>query len=298
MKINTGLVSAEYDSTKSGWVVGNSPLNVTMSDKAADYFPWQYEIIFTSNDTAHSTRITKTSLLQEASGASLRKADVLLDQSFNFYVINKSFKDSTGEYIKMDMFVHDIDHDGMFNPDSDRVIVGPPVEVSDSRIYWGGTLFSTDFMNITNEDEMPQPNDVYRIDFNRPFTETDSVLFKILPETVVNDEKLENEMDKIKVVPNPYVATNTMETALSNPNLNQRRKLLFTHVPALCSIKIFTASGVFVDEIEVQNSSDNGIIHWDMLTHEDLEIAAGIYVYYIKSGAINKEKIGKFAVIK
>ena len=31
-----------------------------------------------------------------------------------------------------------------------------------------------------------------------------------------------------KVVPNPYVMTNMMEEAVTNPYLNQRRKLLFT----------------------------------------------------------------------
>ena len=32
-------------------------------------------------------------------------------------------------------------------------------------------------------------------------------------------------MNDIKVVPNPYVATNLMEEAFSNPNQNQERKL-------------------------------------------------------------------------
>ena len=31
-------------------------------------------------------------------------------------------------------------------------------------------------------------------------------------------------MENIKVVPNPYIATNLMEEAINNPNLNQRRK--------------------------------------------------------------------------
>ena len=89
-----------------------------------------------------------------------------------------------------------------------------------------------------------------------------------------------------------------MEPATSNPYLNQSRRLLFTHIPAHCTIKIFTSSGVFVDKIEVNNSPDNGIIHWDMLTKEGLEIAPGIYIYYVKSHDTGKEKLGKFAIIK
>ena len=105
-------------------------------------------------------------------------------------------------------------------------------------------------------------------------------------------------MKNIKVVPNPYVATNVMEPAVSNQFLNQRRRLLFTNIPAQATIKIFTVSGVLVDEIKVNNEPDQGIIHWDMLTRENLEIAAGMYIYHIESSVTGDSKLGKFAVIK
>ena len=105
-------------------------------------------------------------------------------------------------------------------------------------------------------------------------------------------------MDNIKVVPNPYVMTNMMESAVANPFLNQRRRLMFTHVPSDCIIKIFTVSGVMVDEILVSNEPENGIIHWDMLTRENLEIAAGMYIYHIEAHETGDQKTGKFAVIK
>jgi len=105
-------------------------------------------------------------------------------------------------------------------------------------------------------------------------------------------------MSKIQVVPNPYVGTNAMEPSVANWYLNQRRRLMFTHLPAQCTIKIFTVSGVLVDVINVNNDADNGIVHWDMLTKENLEIAAGMYLYHVKSKATGDEKVGKFAVIK
>ena len=73
---------------------------------------------------------------------------------------------------------------------------------------------------------------------------------------------------------------------------------MFTHLPAQCTIKIYTSSGILVDELSVNNSADNGITHWDLLTKEGLEIAAGIYIYYVKSIATGDEKLGKFAVVK
>jgi hypothetical protein len=105
-------------------------------------------------------------------------------------------------------------------------------------------------------------------------------------------------MNNIKVVPNPYVMTNMMESAVSNQFLNQRRRLIFTHIPADCIIKIFTVSGVLVDEIIVNNEPDNGLVHWDMLTRENLEIAAGMYIYHIEAQKTGDQKLGKFAIIK
>ena len=105
-------------------------------------------------------------------------------------------------------------------------------------------------------------------------------------------------MDSIMVVPNPYVMTNMMETAVANQFLNQRRRLMFTNIPADCHIRIFTVSGTYVDEINVKNEPDDGIIHWNMLTRENLEIAPGMYIYHVESNETGDSKIGKFAVIK
>jgi hypothetical protein len=109
---------------------------------------------------------------------------------------------------------------------------------------------------------------------------------------------LDEEMENIKVVPNPYIMSNSMESAVGNKFLNQRRRLMFTHVPAQSEIRIFTSSGILVEMLEVDNEPSNGTVHWDLLSHEDLEVAAGMYVYHIKSFATGKEKIGKLAVIK
>ena len=94
--------------------------------------------------------------------------------------------------------------------------------------------------------------------------------------------------------------TNLLEEAIYSTKFNQRRKLMFIHLPARCIINIYTVSGILVDRIEVDNPSDNGVAYWDLLTNESLEVAAGMYVYHIKS-LVNEngpEKVGKFAIIK
>ena len=46
------------------------------------------------------------------------------------------------------------------------------------------------------------------------------------------------------------------------------------------------------------NSEANGTAFWDLKTREGLDVAAGYYMYHVKSHLTGKEKMGKFAVIK
>lgn len=160
---------------------------------------------------------------------------------------------------------------------------------------WGGTVFGINFGPALSQ--MPQPDDLFRVKFRRPLSDRDSLVFRVHAAEEVAANIAEN-MKQIKVVPNPYVMTNMMEPALMNPYLNQRRQLLFTHIPSRCAIKIFTSSGVLVDEMLVENSEENGTAHWDMLTKEGLEIAAGVYFFHVKSEVTGDEIMGKFAVLK
>ena len=153
-------------------------------------------------------------------------------------------------------------------------------------------------LTLASSNTYPKADDVFRVRFKRPFYLTDNLKFSVQSFDQLNEDSLKNTMEDIRVVPNPYVATNVMEPAVSNEFLNQRRRLLFTNIPSQATIKIFTVSGILVDEISVNNSPQVGTVHWDMLTREGLEIAAGMYLYHVESLATGDEKLGKFAVIK
>ena len=202
--------------------------------------------------------------------------------------------DSTGAYEKLELVVQDMNNNAEFDILEDRILVGPVTTTN----RWAGTAFIIDFNSLTDISELPENNDVYQIKYTKPFWITDTLTFNIESEAGLDKEELTATMDDIKVVPNPYVATNEMEEAVANPFLNQRRKIMFTHLPAQCTIKIFTSSGILVDHIDVNNPADNGIVHWDLLTKEGLEIAAGVYIYHVKAIRTGDEKLGKFAVVK
>jgi hypothetical protein len=209
-------------------------------------------------------------------------------------VINRSFPDTSASgykgYEQLDMVVHDINVNSKFEPDTDYVLVIYTIP------YLGQVASSSTIFGIRFTSGMPKPGDVYRVKFIKVMR--DSIMFTVNVENTTDASKIEDDMRQIKVVPNPYIVTNTMEPYIANQNFNQQRVLLFTHIPAQSTIKIFTSSGVFIREIDVDNAPDDGNYKWNMLTKEGLEIAAGIYVYHIKSKATGKEKLGKFAVIK
>lgn len=281
------------DPNRTGWVVGSAPMRIIPTEVETRKFPWNYDIVFTSNPSAYTGRVTIKTMRNE-NNSRIASARLLTEQNFSFYVLNKSFTDENGDFVLMDLVVEDVNGSGAFEILEDRVLVGGVTSTN----RWAGTAFIINFQNAGSEANLPKADDVYRITFNRPFTEQDVFRFTVKPEGELDTQDITSNLDNIRVVPNPYVATNSMEPAVQNPFLNQRRRLMFTNLPAECEIRIFTSSGMLVDEIFVNNVADNGAAHWDLLTKEGLEIAAGIYVYHIKVKATNDEKIGKFAIIK
>ena len=295
--IDIPSLEAELDTLKTGWITGNSPIQLTVAASAYKFFPWQTDVVFTSGDITSTTKATDISVIKRVDGIlPFDQALLLTDQKFNLYVENKQFQDSTGANFLLDVVAYDANENGQFDLLDDDVVVGY-TSLLNGVIKWHITIFAFNFRDAVSEGDLPSVGDVYRVDSHRPFTGSDEFLIKV----VEADEKKamdSEDLDKVKVVPNPYVVTNMMEMAVRNIFLNQRRRIMFTHIPAECVIKIFSISGYFVDEIDVQNKPSNGIVHWDLLTREDLEIAPGIYVYHLKSKKTGNEKMGKFAVIK
>jgi hypothetical protein len=288
---------AEYDTTLSGWIDGNAPIQTTVTIPAYRMVPWRTDVVFTSGDITYTTKATDVSTIRRVEGIDPFDRDlVLTGQTFNFYVENKQYQDSTGANYLLDVVAYDANNNGQFDMLEDDVIIGYS-SLDDDEMKWRITMATFNFRSAATEEELPQAGDVYRFDSQRPFTGSDEFIITVIEPS---QELLQNaeDLDKIKVVPNPYIVTNMMEPSVRNIYLNQRRRIMFTHVPAQCNIKIFTISGYLVDEIEVTNEPHEGIVHWDLLTREGLELAPGVYVYFLKSHNTGKEKIGKFAIIK
>jgi len=142
----------------------------------------------------------------------------------------------------------------------------------------------------------PQSGDTAFIAIKKPYLSTDIFEFTTYS-SYIDTLRAKEELKKIKVVPNPYFAAATWES--KNPYVSGRgpRSIHFNHLPAKCTIRIFTVSGELVKEIKHESFYNDGSEEWDLLTMDNLSASYGIYIYHIEAPGIG-EHIGKFAIIK
>jgi hypothetical protein len=101
-----------------------------------------------------------------------------------------------------------------------------------------------------------------------------------------------NEMDKIKVVPNPYYGFSTLDRSKSD------KFVTFTHLPLNCVIKIFTLNGDLVRTINKTGTGSpafNSTVEWNLQNEDDVPVATGLYVALIDAPGIGT-KVLKIAI--
>jgi hypothetical protein len=131
----------------------------------------------------------------------------------------------------------------------------------------------------------------------KPFNQQDSFFFTMTGASLDNS-LAKAELDKIKVVPNPYVVTHSGEERLLSFQSSGRgeREIRFTYVPPGSKISIFTVRGELV-KILNSESLYVGDVFWNLRSEENIDVAYGIYVFVVDAPNIGT-KIGKFALIK
>lgn len=142
----------------------------------------------------------------------------------------------------------------------------------------------------------PKAGDVFYLDVAEPLTEND--VYNVKTRAPEFAAVTESDLDRIKVVPNPYMSANKWEQGLPGLTTGRgERRIDFIHLPPKCTIRIYTAYGELVKTIEHESPMLDGSESWNLLSKDDREIAFGVYIYHIEvdEGAT---KIDKFAIIK
>ena len=133
---------------------------------------------------------------------------------------------------------------------------------------------------------------------SNPFLSDDVIEFETGRGVEIDNISAKADMDKIAVVPNPYVVTNLLEQ--KNPLITSgrgERIIQFIHLPQKCTIRIYNIRGYIVDIIEHEGDMDDGVEKWGLVSKDGIDIAFGIYIYHVVAEELGN-KMGRFAIIK
>lgn len=160
------------------------------------------------------------------------------------------------------------------------------------------TRYDTTIVGRISRAIAPQAGDVFNLAIRKPFTSQD--VFDFTAQAPYVDKVRagsDSSLNRIAVVPNPYVVTAEWEAQHVFTSGRGTRKIDFIHLPAKCTIKVFTVRGFLVSTIEHDTTIDDGSESWNLLSKDGMEIAYGVYIFHVDAPGIGS-KIGKFGVIK
>lgn len=111
---------------------------------------------------------------------------------------------------------------------------------------------------------------------------------------VIEPVRAKSELNKIRVVPNPYLVSSLYEPEFGELRREPIRQIQFINLPQRCTIYIFTIAGDRVKTIE--HDAPHGTESWDLRADGGREIASGVYLYVVKTKEAQYKST--FAVIK
>ena len=262
----------------TGWLVGHSNLTMLVyPDDSNRGLPWpaDYELRF-SNSPQDTTYINSPPL-------------------YTRFPINfKVWSNTEARYSKV--AVRDNDLSGSLTlGDVIQIVefIGSP-SLSNSRIAWNISYDPPIDPGVSPME--PVEGDKFLLSTTKAFITGDYFTFSTKPSSIDNQlagEQLKN----IKVVPNPYISAASWESRNLNSSGRGERRIDFIHLPAVCTIRIYTIAGALVKTLYKDSSFDDGTLSWDLITEDGMDAAYGVYVYNIEAPDVG-ETIGKFALIK
>ena len=111
-----------------------------------------------------------------------------------------------------------------------------------------------------------------------------------------------SDLDKIRVVPNPFVVQSLYDDIGGGRRGDPR--LMFSGVPARGSLRIYSVSGQFLQELSWEPGdleAGSGDLPWNLRTREGTAVAGGLYIYVLTAHDANGKKVnarGKFVIIR
>jgi hypothetical protein len=183
--------------------------------------------------------------------------------------------------------------DSVWRPDREMVFITPPkFSPSQSPVP---VLFSVTFTAPGAAPlVLPTVGDIYEARTTKPFVAGDQFTFTTTA-SKFDVANARSQLDRICVVPNPYVAYSRLEQPGSTPTRRGNTTLQFRNLPPRCTIRIYTLIGELVDTIVKDDR--NSYADWQLLSYEGNRLAYGVYIYHVEVPGVG-QKIGRLALIK
>lgn len=285
----TNDTTVSIDPTKTGWVVGNSNEFVQTGFDSKNYpanaslqvnLPADFEIIFKDKgqgDTSYPT------------------------SSFNAPIVsNIQVKDLTDGIDHFQFRFYDNNNNGLFDlGDAIFLVCGdsinhPATGFQNLHVGWSVSLVK-DTTIPDNLQRAPKVGDIYKISTTKPFRTGEYYQFTT-KSSYFDKSKFMTDLNDVAVVPNPYPGAASWEPATTQVGRGERL-VYFIHLPAVCTIRIYTISGNLVQTIYHNGTLTNGQEPWNLVSKDGMDIAFGVYVFQVDAPGLGT-KIGRFAIIK
>lgn len=187
-------------------------------------------------------------------------------------------------------------------------------EGSEALIFMGGHIIQVQGDGTVPSGSFTLSSDCNPVNGVRPAVPGNRYMFSVTPGSMnPNDADLE----AIRVVPNPYIATSAMDNSPS------QRRIEFINLPSRCTIRIYSLGGNLVqvlnhigdnrfgwgqyrnrdreqtvDEKWVDSGWDrhSGTEPWNMRNRFGTTVASGLYFYHV-TDQVGNEHIGRFYIV-
>ena len=189
-----------------------------------------------------------------------------------------------------DLLIEDLNDNDVFDSGDELII--------NERMMRGPRMFRHRVRLLAKDPSNsipPTTGNALQIINKRPFATGDFFQFTLRP-SVIDADAARNELDRIAVVPNPYVAAAEWERRSQIVGRGERL-VQFIHLPHECTIRIYNVRGELVKTIEHSSFGSDGVAWWDLKTDNNQDVAFGVYIFHVEAPGIG-EHIGKLALIK
>ena len=186
-------------------------------------------------------------------------------------------------------------------------------KVSEMRsLAWAGMLQVAPNFQMKSLREGLIPNDaVIKLRVNSPFDtwfndddankKSGHPLYQFKIENrqtqALDQVQIENALDSVKVVPNPYYGFSQYETSQFSNTIK------ITNLPAKCTVTIYSLDGKFIrqfrrDEVYAPYMQIAPDLEWDLKNSKGIAVASGVYLIQLQAPGMGERTIKWFGVAR